>query len=313
LFPLLLYTFARFTHRYRKSAAPTPASPRVARDASHRAIGVALYAAVIRVRLRLVAVRARVADDAREHRIVRRGDVAIGANGPMVRHLKPRVVEGRAEPIGCGPGGVAGDAGSWVLRRDVVRHTAAQRLRALPRSEMATITIRVRRRQAVVAADVARSAGRSHVGAGQRPTCGAVIKLAVGPVQSVVAGRALGRGKSRSDVIRHIAAEGWRALPRSDVATVAIRVRRGEGVVVPDVAIGASHDLASRCQLMRTRQRPPGHAVVKNRGGPRDRAVAGRTVRCRKGRSRGWMNGIICSLPSGQVALRIPAVCRRNR
>ena len=255
----------------------------MAGDTSHRTVGVAAITFVSRVCLSLVTVRARVTNDAREDGVVCRSGVAIGANGPVVRLLEPCVVEDRAEPIGCGPGGVAGDAGSWVLRRDVIRHAATESLRALPRCKVATITIRVRRRQAVVAPDVARSAGRSHVGAGQRPTCGAVIKLAVGPVQSVVASRALGRRESCGDVIRHIATEGWRALPSGNVATVAIRIRGCEGVVVPDVAIGASHDFASRRQLMRTRQRPPGHAVVKNRGGPRDRVVACRAVRCRKG------------------------------
>jgi hypothetical protein len=139
-----------------------------------------------------------------------------------------------------------------------------------------------------------------------------VVKRRVGPSDGVMAGRALGRRESRGDVIRYIAAEGWRALPRGDMATVAIRVRRGEGVVVPDVAIGASHDFASRCQLMRTRQRPPGHAVVKNRRGPRNRVVACRAVRRRKGRSRCRVRRIVCRLPSGQVASGVPAVRCRN-
>ena len=139
-----------------------------------------------------------------------------------------------------------------------------------------------------------------------------MVKRRVGPSDGVMAGRALGRRESCSDVIRHIAAKGWRALPRGDMATVAIRVRGREGVVVPDVAVGTSHDFASRCQLMRTRQRPPGHAVVKNRGGPRDRVVACRAVRRRERRSCRRVGRIVCRLPGGQVASGVPAVRCRN-
>ena len=53
------------------------------------------------------------------------------------------------------------------------------------------------------------------------------------------------------------------------MAAVAIRVRGREGVVVVDVAGGAE----SGC--VNAGERPPGGAVVKRRGVPRNRRVAG--------------------------------------
>lgn len=97
----------------------------MARNASHWTVGVAAIPFVSRICLRLVTVRTRVANDAGKYCIVRRSDVAVGANGTMVRLLEPSVIERRTEPIGRGPRRVAGYAGGWVLRGDVIRHTAA--------------------------------------------------------------------------------------------------------------------------------------------------------------------------------------------
>ena len=246
-------------------ARGTPASILVAGDTSHRAVGIAAYSFVIRVRLRLVAVRARVTNDAGEDRIVCGIDVAVGADGAMVRLLKPGVVKRCAEPIRRGPGGVAGYASGGVLRGDVIRHAAAKCLRALPGCQMATVAVCVRCREAVIVADVARSTRRGHMGAGQRPTGGAVIKLAIRPEQGVVTSGALGSGEARGDVIRHIAAKRGSALPGGDVATITIRVCRREGVVVANVAVGARHDFSGRRQLVRTSQRPARRAVIENR------------------------------------------------
>ncbi len=59
--------------------------------------------------------------------------------------------------------------------------------------------------------------------------------------------------EARGDVIRYASAKGRRALPGGYVATVAIRVRRREVVVVSDVAVRASNDFACGLKLMRTR------------------------------------------------------------
>jgi len=67
-----------------------------------------------------------------------------------------------------------------------------------------------------------------------------------------VARRAQRGREPGGDMIRYASAEGRRTLPRGEVATVAIRVRRGERVIVVDVAVRASHDLPCRRQLVRT-------------------------------------------------------------
>jgi len=166
-----------------------------------------------------------VANDAGEDCIVRRSNVAIGADGTMMRLLEPGVIKGRAKPIGGGPGGVAGYAGGRVHRGDVIGYAAAQGLGALPRGQMATIAIGVGGGQGVVIADVARGAGRGDVGAGQSPARAGVIKLAIRPEQGVVAGRALRGREARSDVVGYAAAKRLCALPCSDMASVAVSVR----------------------------------------------------------------------------------------
>jgi len=100
-----------------------------------------------------------------------------------------------------------------------------------------------------------------------------------------VAGRALRGREARRDVIRYHSTERRGALPSDLVAAVAIRVRRREGVVVAHVAVGAGHDFTGRRHLVRTRQRPARGAVIKGCGGPGDRVVARRAVRCRIRRS----------------------------
>jgi len=112
-----------------------------------------------------------------------------------------------------------------------------------------------------------------------------------------VAGRTKRGREARGNVIRHTAAERLRALPGRDVATVAIRVRRGEGVVVADVAIRASHNFAGRRELMRARQRPSRRTVVEDRRGPCDCVVTCRAVRRRERCSGRWVGRIVCRLP----------------
>jgi len=208
-------------------------------------VGVSADAPVSRVGLRFAAVRPRMANDARENRIVRRVRVAVRAHRPVMRFFEPRMVEGRAEPVGGSPGRMARHASGRVLRGDVIRHAATKSLCALPGCEVATVAIRIRRSQGVIVADVAGSARRGYMSPGQCPTCGAVIKFAVGPVEIVVASRTLGSRESCGDVIGNVAAESRGALPRSDMATVTIRIRGRERVVVADVAIRTGHDFSS--------------------------------------------------------------------
>lgn len=102
---------------------------------------------MIRVRLRLATVRARMANDARKCRIIRGNDMAIGAHGTLVGNPEPRVVESRAKPIRGDPSGMAGHTGGWVLRGNVIWHRAAECLRAQPRRLVASIAVGVRGRQ----------------------------------------------------------------------------------------------------------------------------------------------------------------------
>ncbi len=101
-----------------------------------------------------------------------------------------------------------------------------------------------------------------------------------------MAGRANRRGETGRDVVRDGSTERCRALPSRLVTTVAIRVRRREGVIVAQVAVGAGHHFTRRRHLVRARQRPARGAVIKGCGGPGDGVVACRAVRCRKRRSR---------------------------
>lgn len=109
----------------------------------------------------------------------------------MMRFPEPGMVERRAEPIRGHPGGVASYAGGGVLRGNVIRYCAAERLSAQPGRLVASVAIGVRGRKRVVVVDVARRARRGHVCTLQRPPRRAVIKFAVRPQQRVVAGRAL--------------------------------------------------------------------------------------------------------------------------
>ena len=134
-----------------------------------------------------------------------------------------------------------------------------------------------------------------------------MIELAVGPLGD---GVALGasrsrRGEARLDVIRHIAAERRRGIPRRLVAAHA--VSRVQCVIVADVAGCAGR---GRRRSMRAGQREAGGAVVERSGVPAFRAMASRAIRRRKSRSRCRVNRGRRLLPSSQMAARVPAIIR---
>lgn len=103
--------------------------------------------------------------------------------------------------------------------------------------------------------------------------------------------------KARGNVVRHSATKRRRAVPSRLVAAVAVRVRRGERVVVPYMAVRASHDFARRRHLVRARQRPAGCGVIEHHVRPQRRAVAGGAIRRRKRRARRRVRRIIRLLP----------------
>ncbi len=101
-----------------------------------------------------------------------------------------------------------------------------------------------------------------------------------------MARRALRGREARRDVIRYRSTQRRRTLPSRLMAAVAVRVRHRKGVVVPHVAVRASHHLPRRRHLVRARQGPACRAVIEGRRGPGDRAMACRAVRRRKRCSR---------------------------
>jgi len=109
-------------------------------------------------------------------------------------------------------------------------------------------------------------------------------------------------------VIRYRPTERLRAHPSWLVAAIAIRVCRGEGVVVADVAVRAGHNFPGWLQLVRARQRPACRAVIEDRSVPGDRVVARRAICGCKRRSSIGMNRVVALLPRRQVAPRVPAV-----
>lgn len=226
------------------------------------------------------------------------------------------MVEYRSQPGGGHPGRMARRASCRIRSGHMIRHVRAVVLRICKIGLVAAVAIRRRVACSVVAAQVAVGAcidhwpnrtrySRTwwqHMRTLERETRRAVIKLSVRPKNRVVARRAHGGRKPRGNVVWHTSADRRRALPRRLVAAVAVRVRGGEGVVVADMAICAGHDFACRRQLVRTRQRPAGRGVIENCRGPRNGVVAGRAIGRRKGRSSAGVHGIVCLLPSRQMA-----------
>ena len=139
--------------------------------------------------------------------------------------------------------------------------------------------VRVRGSQRIVVVYVAVGLQRRRgVCTDQGQTCGAVVKLAVGPTDRVMAGGALECRECRGHVVWHPATECLRAVPGGQVAAVAIGVGSGQIVIVADMAVRAGDDLTCRCQLVRAREREAGGAVIKGGVGPGNRIVTGRTV-----------------------------------
>jgi hypothetical protein len=112
---------------------------------------------MIVVRLRLAVRRLCVAIDAGCVRIIRAVDMAVAANGTLMRQSPVlSVIKYRAEPI-CRR--VAGSAGRRKRGCDVIGHVATERNRALPRGGMATVAIG-REIAGIVVIDVTSGAGR---------------------------------------------------------------------------------------------------------------------------------------------------------
>ena len=177
------------------------------------------------------------------------------------RKSRSAVIKFSVGPFGDGMAGRTSRRSIRESRSDVIRNIAADRCCAIPIRDMATVAISGL--QGEVAADVTRSAGRRsgrHVRAHQGKSCGAVIKLAVGPGGDGVAGCAGRRGarKSGGNVIGNIAADGSGSVPVRQMAAHA--VRGFQRVVVADVA-GSAGRWSGR--HMRADQSEAGQAVIE--------------------------------------------------
>jgi len=181
--------------------------------------------------------------------------MAIRANRAMVRDGEVSVVEGGAEPV---RGGVASIAGGRVPGGDVIRHAAAKSLRAVPFRQVASIADRIRRSERIVVADMAIGASLDTAGSGndvpasQCPSGGAVIKLAVGPVDGVMTRGAHGGGEIGCHVIGHRTTERGGAVPVRGVAIGTPAVASGQAVIVAGVALIAVRDDPRRRHLVIT-------------------------------------------------------------
>jgi len=210
------------------------------------------------------------------------------------------MVEYRPQPGGGHISRVAAYASCRIGRRHMIRNRSAISLRVCEVGLMAAIAIRCRVTGSVVAAQVAvgtridhrpnrarnRCTRRQHMRTLQREPRRAVVELSIRPEHRVVTGRAERGRKACRDVVRHIPTKCWRAGPGRLVAAIAIRIRRCERVVVAHVAIRAGYHFARRRQLVRTRQSPAGHGVIKHYVRPQCRVVAGPAIGRRKRRPR---------------------------
>lgn len=170
-----------------------------------------------------------------------------------MRDQESCVVENRAQPCRGYVGGMARNASGWIGCGDVIRHVRPIGLRIREIRLMAAVAIRGWITRGVVAADMAvragvhhrsdcagnRSAWRQHMRALQREARRRMVKLSVRPKYGVVASRTHGRREARGNVVRHTSTDCRRAVPRRLVATVAIRVRRRQVVVIPYMAVRA--------------------------------------------------------------------------
>ncbi len=143
-------------------------------DTSHRAVRIAGDALVLVIGLAFGMVWLCVAVDARNVGVVGVVNVAVCADGAVMRQLPVlRVVESRIQPRSCV---VAGCAGRRESSGNVIRHVSTQSDRALPSCLMAAVAIR-REIARIVVVDVAGRAGRCDVSAGKRKARSGVVEF----------------------------------------------------------------------------------------------------------------------------------------
>ena len=231
---------------------------------------------------------------------------AVGHQGVRVCQREPEggVIELAVGPLGDGVALGASSGRRGEARLDVIRHTAAERRRGVPRRLVAAHT--VGRVQRVIVADVAGSAGRGRrrsMRARQRETGGAVVERSGVPAFRAMASRAIRRRKSgpRCRVYRC-----GGLLPSRQMASgvAAVRRRNRQSVVVVDMARSAGH------VGVPVGQQEARGAVIEDRRGPGNGVVASRAVGHAKSRASRRVHWITRLLPSRQMAAGIAAVRR---
>ena len=177
---------------------------------------------------------------------------------------------------------------------------------------MAAITNGIRRRQRIVAVDVAIRASlytagsRHYVSTREGPTRRAVVEFSVRPVYGVVASRAHGCREVGRNLVRNRAAECLCAVPISGLAAGVPAIAGRQTVVVPDVALVAVCSHAGGRHLVVARQRPICGIVAPGSGREcRSSGVAICAVRCNKGCSRSRVHRIVRSAVVGLVAVLV--------
>ena len=205
----------KHTHEPRTSAPSTL----VAGVAGGRAVAVAADSCVLPACPGLRVRAPRVAINAGKAGVVRGDLMAIVANRAIMGNSEIGVIKRRAEPTG---GGVAGRARRGIAGGDVIRHRAAEGLRAVPVSDMAAVAIR-RQCAGVVVVDVAGGAGRGEVRAREWESRGGMIEFPVHPGDRVMATGAHRGRKTELDVVHGSSSR----VVFVHVATLAGRWRRG--------------------------------------------------------------------------------------
>jgi hypothetical protein len=233
-----------------------------------------------------------------------------------MRNGKVRVLVAGAEPVRCR---VAAVASGRKSSGEVVRNGTAESLRAIPLRQVAGVANCICPGEGIIVVDVAIGASLhaawrwNNVPAGQRPPGRAVIELAIGPGNRVVAGGAHRSGELRGHVIRNGTTDRGGTVPIRDVAAGVVAIRHCKAVIVADVALRTVGDRTRRRHLMIASQSPAGRSVIPRSSRERGcRRVALRAIRRGKHRTGVGMDGIVGFLPIAQVAAGICTVGRSN-
>ena len=198
-------------------------------------------------------------------------------------------------------------SGTLCDRKRIRIRRVRRRVRLLPCRQVALRISAIGRGdlQRIVIVDVAEIAGHVRMPIRQREAKRGMVKLSRRPGRDRVAGSASRSrdGEVCGNVIWNRPSQSLRTEEGGLMAAVA--VGRTQRVVVVHMARGAGR---RRRRHVRSNQREACRAMVKSCASPTRRGVTIRAVCGGKAWSGGRVHRIIGLLPSGQVALRVPAI-----